>query len=631
MQSSGSYAVPAFDEDDGSSSSSADEEEEQQQLLPQRQGEDTAGPHSSDPVSPQLIAYFRKLKQRGAFVVRVPDCSAADDEGGDGGGNGTENSGRWTYIDDDDNVCHGSSPLAGVSPRTGDSNLGGAGMQPGINIVSDAEVLMRYYEAHRKETADKLAAAAVARAKGSFLVEDAHARRQARSRAACLRTNMGAMNRMVSDELDEVVRKVDEVAAAVEARQRVKDEAVDSMVAMMAIKDKQEKERLRQQLQAEQQKRDEEERMRQHAIRQQEQQKEEEERQRRLEEERQLQEKKKEEKENVSVQQRPEKDEGAMQKTADAPSHEPSRGALPHGGEEPSSAGSERDDDVAAGIVWSSGAKSFATKMLQEVVQNRQASLPFADDPATKRERRTIGKDVQVHITQISATLEQVNRKINDITGVLTTNSNIVKDQCRYNYSLSLLCTKLLAQCECQVAKLPQFVFPLAEVTVGVCNRTPQLYGIFMGLLHEKCILTIPKWYNKSTVSADKKQQVILYDSEIQWLTRIGYRPDDDGSVDEFVQKMMAYIAYYAAIVQSEHFQYLSGLGEGWLWMARLLNTMPCNRYTASALFSFIKVAGHRMHHVYGGQWLKVSPVHLLRHLRERTTRVPSLRCLILT
>ena len=127
--------------------------------------------------------------------------------------------------------------------------------------------------------------------------------------------------------------------------------------------------------------------MRQRAIRQQEQQKEEEGRQRRLKEERQLQEKKKkEEQENVSTQQRPENDEGAMQKTADAPSHEPGRGAPPHGGEEPSSAGSERNDDVAAGIVWSSGAKSFATKMLQEVVQNRQVSLPFADDLATKRE-----------------------------------------------------------------------------------------------------------------------------------------------------------------------------------------------------------------------------------------------------
>ena len=69
---------------------------------------------------------------------------------------------------------------------------------------------------------------------------------------------------------------------------------------------------------------------------------------------------------------------------------------------------------------------------------------------------------------------------------------------------------------------------------------------------------------------------------------------------------MMGYVSYYAAIVQSESYQFGSGLGDGWLWMARLLNTMPCNRYTASALYSFINVAGYRMHLIYGRQWLKV-------------------------
>ena len=40
------------------------------------------------------------------------------------------------------------------------------------------------------------------------------------------------------------------------------------------------------------------------------------------------------------------------------------------------------------------------------------------------------------------------------------------------------------------------------------------------------------------------------------------------------------------------------GLQYAWKWLARLLNHLPANRYTATALDAFIKVAGWRLHKV---------------------------------
>ena len=203
-----------------------------------------------------------------------------------------------------------------------------------------------------------------------------------------------------------------------------------------------------------------------------------------------------------------------------------------------------------------------------------------------------MGKEVQVHVTQISATQDQVAKKIVDISAMMNVG---VADPVRHTHLLHTLATKLLAQCECQVAKLPTFVFPLADVSVGVCWRLPALQPLLLALLHERCIFAVPKWYPYSPTA---------YDSELSWLFRLGYK-EEDGSVDEFVGKMNAYVSFYAAFLQSDAAP-ANAMGEAWTWLARLLNVLPPNRFTASALHSFLKVAGYRLHGTYKTQFRKL-------------------------
>ncbi|KAL0385447.1 UNVERIFIED_CONTAM: protein GLE1 [Sesamum radiatum] len=53
-------------------------------------------------------------------------------------------------------------------------------------------------------------------------------------------------------------------------------------------------------------------------------------------------------------------------------------------------------------------------------------------------------------------------------------------------------------------------------------------------------------------------------------------------------------------------FQNLHGLREGWAWLARFLNSLPANLYTAVALHSFLEMAGFTLYRRYRNQFEKL-------------------------
>ena len=57
------------------------------------------------------------------------------------------------------------------------------------------------------------------------------------------------------------------------------------------------------------------------------------------------------------------------------------------------------------------------------------------------------------------------------------------------------LAKRCLTQCDVQVSKLNRFAFALAEVCVRVAVVEPLFGVVLVALLHEACVLSVPKYY----------------------------------------------------------------------------------------------------------------------------------------
>eukprot|EP00192_Tetraselmis_astigmatica_P006812 CAMPEP_0117653256 /NCGR_PEP_ID=MMETSP0804-20121206/3088_1 /TAXON_ID=1074897 /ORGANISM="Tetraselmis astigmatica, Strain CCMP880" /LENGTH=724 /DNA_ID=CAMNT_0005459407 /DNA_START=286 /DNA_END=2460 /DNA_ORIENTATION=+ len=226
-----------------------------------------------------------------------------------------------------------------------------------------------------------------------------------------------------------------------------------------------------------------------------------------------------------------------------------------------------------------------------------------------KKHRRTLDKEVTKYVVQISAVKEQIMAKAGiDIV-------QMVKSKCaddvQRTFVLQTLATKLMKQCEVQVAMSNEFAFALAEVAVHIMAAFPMFEGILMGTLHKACILAVPKYYIYKSGGG----------SDDDYFRKMGYKetPEEERqqkgrweSTDDFLFRSLGFIYLYAAIVQVDVAQHPHGLERGWEYLARLLNSLPSNRTTSTALHAFLKVCGYKMYHIYGKQFMK-----LLEYVQE--------------
>ena len=63
------------------------------------------------------------------------------------------------------------------------------------------------------------------------------------------------------------------------------------------------------------------------------------------------------------------------------------------------------------------------------------------------------------------------------------------------SYAVISLSKRVLTQCDSQVSKLNRFAFALAEVAVRVAVFEPKFGVVLIALLHEACVLAVPKYY----------------------------------------------------------------------------------------------------------------------------------------
>ncbi|KAL4440598.1 hypothetical protein ABPG75_003599 [Micractinium tetrahymenae] len=238
-------------------------------------------------------------------------------------------------------------------------------------------------------------------------------------------------------------------------------------------------------------------------------------------------------------------------------------------------------------------------KQCAEALAAAQAQVkPFVEDRAMRDKKRAIDKFVTLNVQQISATLEQIRLKAQALVGFMAAQHGAQR-----TYALLTLANKLISQCEVQVTRLNSFAFPLAEVAVAVMAAQPDFVPLLAARLHQVCPLTVPKYF-VFRQGAD----------EDAYLKQLGYKistDEDTGQVtrestDEFVGRMAGYLMLYAAALQSDNPQNPHGLQHAWTLLARLLNALPTNRITATAVDAVLKVAGFRMHLAYRGQFSKL-------------------------
>ena len=246
-------------------------------------------------------------------------------------------------------------------------------------------------------------------------------------------------------------------------------------------------------------------------------------------------------------------------------------------------------------------------KLLAEA---RAKVAEYSTAPAAKRERRVINNNITVHVQQIAATRQQIEKKAVDIAQFL---NGFQAGSIQRVFATISLAKRVLTQCDSQVSKLNRFAFALAEVSVRVAVFDATFGRVLIALLHEACVLAVPKYY--PFVQG-------RYASDDEYFKLMGYvaaeeQPNDlpEGAppkletTDNFCRRIQGFMLFYAAYTQCDNPRHPHGINHAWAWVSRLVNRVPPNRFSATALESFVKHAGFALWSAYGAQFGKILDV----------------------
>ncbi|KAJ6321435.1 hypothetical protein OIU77_011499 [Salix suchowensis] len=209
-------------------------------------------------------------------------------------------------------------------------------------------------------------------------------------------------------------------------------------------------------------------------------------------------------------------------------------------------------------------------------------------------------------IRQIRGVKENVRVKASELVKILKNPS------CPQTISVAAFAKKVVSHCESP----DNAVFACGHVIVLVTSQVPQAMDLILAEFHRACIYTVPKHvvYSKS-----------FFESKEAYYKDIGHR-EDDGKLEsekDYLKRLESYMKLYGALVQTEvqGVPNIHGPKEGWAWLARFLNVLPANMYTAVALNAFLQTAGFALFRKYKSQFTKMLLIILndfLKALRER-------------
>ncbi|KAM7251026.1 hypothetical protein ACFE04_022909 [Oxalis oulophora] len=222
-------------------------------------------------------------------------------------------------------------------------------------------------------------------------------------------------------------------------------------------------------------------------------------------------------------------------------------------------------------------------------------------------------KEIEVKNQALSVSQEDlskyerlINRMVKNIRGVKdnvsTRADELVKifndPKCPRSFSLETFAKKVVSLGRGQTA------FACGYVMVLVTSKAPDALDLLLAEFHKACIYTVPK-HMVYTESA--------FESKDAYYKAIGFQ-EDNGKMElakNYLERVETYMKLYGALVQTEipGVENRHGIQEGWAWLARFLNTLPPNSFTAVALYAFLQMAGYALFRKYKLQFKKILTV----------------------
>ncbi|KAK4760482.1 hypothetical protein SAY87_005375 [Trapa incisa] len=207
-------------------------------------------------------------------------------------------------------------------------------------------------------------------------------------------------------------------------------------------------------------------------------------------------------------------------------------------------------------------------------------------------------KDFSSNERHISRLVRQIQGIKDNVRSKATELVKIFSDpSCPQSVSTAMFAKRVVSHCESPNAA----AFAIAHVVVLVTSKVPQVMDILLAELHKACIFTVPKYIMYSKTA---------FESREAHYRSLGFHEDNGNieSVKDYLTRLESYMRLYGALVQTEAdgVQNYHGLQEGWAWTARLLNNLPANIYTATALNVFLQMAGYGLFRKYKSQFAKI-------------------------
>ncbi|XP_009629539.1 mRNA export factor GLE1 isoform X1 [Nicotiana tomentosiformis] len=241
----------------------------------------------------------------------------------------------------------------------------------------------------------------------------------------------------------------------------------------------------------------------------------------------------------------------------------------------------------------SENAQKLEEKRLK--IYNEIASQNEALGSCSNKAYRKYEMEIARRIRTITGTKENVRVKADELIKLISDST------CPQSISIAMFAQKVVSLCVNPTGSFNSAVYAYGRVIVLVTSKVPLTMDVLIGELNKVCIYAVPKYIIYSEAAFQTKEA---------YYKAIGYAEEDGKieSTDSYVDRLSAYMKLYGALVQTEveGCQNLHGLREGWAWIARFLNVLPANLYTAAALQAFLEMAGFALHKRYKTQFRKM-------------------------
>ncbi|GLC49071.1 hypothetical protein PLESTB_000179300 [Pleodorina starrii] len=246
----------------------------------------------------------------------------------------------------------------------------------------------------------------------------------------------------------------------------------------------------------------------------------------------------------------------------------------------------------------SAAAAHQSSHLAARLAEAQSAVAPLLGDEAAKKQRREIEKKLTVHVQQICGTQNQVQVKCQDVYTLLSGLQGPWR-----TFGMLTFCNKVIKQHEL-VQLNNKAAFPLSLVAVKVSSVFPDLLDLLIALIQKTCPLAIPRSYVHDPAKI----------SNNAYYRGMGFEEQDDPSAasgkvfespEEYIRRVEGIMLLYGAIMQVDE-PNRHGVHHAWSYLARALNQLPADRFTAKALIAVLRVAGYSLHLRFRGQFVKL-------------------------